>query len=81
MNPTDFNYQEGIDTYPGKFCPGGSCIVDPFGQYVAGPVWDHEEVLYANLDLDAVPKSRMDYDPTGHYSRPDVFELIVHDGK
>lgn len=79
MYPTDFNYQSDVDNYPGKFCPGGSCIVDPFGQYVVGPVWAKEDILYADLDLDAVPLSRMDFDPTGHYARNDVFELIVHD--
>lgn len=81
MYPNDFNYQHDLESYPGKFCPGGSCIVDPFGQYVAGPAWDKEEILYADLNLDAVPLSRMDFDPTGHYSRPDVLELVIHDNK
>ncbi|MDU2065632.1 MAG: carbon-nitrogen hydrolase family protein [Sporomusaceae bacterium] len=79
MYPTDFNYQHELENYPGNFCPGGSCIVDPFGKYVVAPVWDREEILYADLNLDLVPLSRMDFDPTGHYSRPDVLELIIHE--
>jgi nitrilase len=33
----------------------------------------------ADLDLDMIVKSRLDFDPVGHYSRPDVFELIIHE--
>ncbi len=81
MYPAGFHYRHELDGYPGKFCPGGSCVVDPFGKYVAGPVWDKEEILYAELNLNAVPMSRMDFDPTGHYARPDVLELVIHDGQ
>jgi nitrilase len=79
MYPTGFNYQQELDRCPENMCPGGSCIVDPFGKYVAGPVWDKEETLYATLDLDLVPLSRLDFDPTGHYSRPDVFRFSVRE--
>lgn len=79
MYPKGFNYQEELDDCPDNMSPGGSCIVDPFGKYVAGPVWDKEEILYADLDLDQVILSRMDFDPTGHYSRPDVFQLFVNE--
>lgn len=79
MYPEGFNYQDELKDCPDNMCPGGSCIVDPFGKYVAGPIWDREEILYANLDLDKVILSRMDFDPTGHYSRPDVFQLIVNE--
>lgn len=81
MYPAGFHYEHELDSYPGKFCPGGSCIVDPFGKYVAGPVWDKEEIMYAELDLAAVPLSRLDFDPTGHYARPDVLELVIHEKK
>jgi len=79
MYPQNFNYQDELDKCPENMCPGGSCIVDPFGKYVAGPIWEKEEILFAELDLDLVPLSRMDFDPTGHYARPDIFELIVHE--
>lgn len=79
MYPNLFHYQDELDKLPEDLCPGGSCIVDPFGKYVAGPVWNKEEILYAELDMGKVPLSRMDFDPTGHYARPDVLELIIHE--
>ena len=56
---------------------GGSCIIDPLGKVLAGPVFDEETIIYADLDLAEVPRSRLDFDAVGHYSRPDVFKLIV----
>ena len=79
MYPNIFNYQSELDSMPEELCPGGSCIVDPFGKYVAGPVWNREEILYADLDMGNIVLSRMDFDPAGHYARPDILELIVHD--
>ena len=55
----------------------GSCIVDPRGHYVVEPVWDREAILTADLDMSLVPASRMEFDPCGHYARPDVLELTV----
>lgn len=78
MYPNIFNYQEELDAAPDNMCPGGSCIIDPFGNYLAGPLWDKEGILYADLDMGKVPLSRMDFDPIGHYARPDVFELKVN---
>ncbi|ERT57995.1 carbon-nitrogen hydrolase family protein [Megasphaera vaginalis (ex Srinivasan et al. 2021)] len=60
-------------------CRGGSCIIDPYGHYVTEPVWDREAIIYADLDFDKVPMSRMEFDGSGHYSRPDILELIVHE--
>ncbi|WP_206951705.1 nitrilase-related carbon-nitrogen hydrolase [Trinickia acidisoli] len=56
---------------------GGSVIVDPLGQVLAGPVYDREAVLTADIDLDDIVRGRFDLDATGHYARPDVFELRV----
>ena len=58
---------------------GGSCIIAPLGQVLAGPVFDEEAVLTAELDLDDIPRGRMDFDATGHYARPDVFSLTVNE--
>lgn len=58
---------------------GGSCIVDPFGEIVAGPAIDGEALLVADLDRDAIPRARFDFDPVGHYARPDVFTLHVNE--
>lgn len=60
-------------------CRGGSCIVDPYGHYVVQPVWDAEDILYADLDMQRVPASRMELDVCGHYARPDVLHLTVQD--
>ena len=46
-------------------CRGGSCIVDPYGHYVVQPVWDSEDILYADLDMQCVPASRMEPDGAG----------------
>ncbi|MEO9871935.1 carbon-nitrogen hydrolase family protein [Ekhidna sp.] len=54
---------------------GGSVIVDPFGNTVEGPLWDKSGILHAELDMNLVIKSKLDFDVTGHYARPDVFEL------
>ncbi len=79
MNPSDLNYYSELNDQPEIMCPGGSCIVNPFGEYVAGPVWNKEELLHAELNLDQVVLSRLDFDPCGHYSRPDVFQLKIHE--
>ena len=54
---------------------GGSAIVAPDGTYLAGPLWDEEAVLYADLDPEQLYAARQRFDPAGHYHRPDVFEL------
>ncbi len=56
---------------------GGSAIVDPEGRLLAGPVWEQEVILYADVDLARVTRARWELDVAGHYSRPDVFELTV----
>ena len=60
---------------------GGSAILAPEWDpaYLAGPVYEKEETLLADIDLGAVRRYRLLMDPAGHYNRPDVFELIVHD--
>lgn len=56
---------------------GGSVIVSPLGEVLAGPLRDGEGILTAELDLDDLTRARFDFDPTGHYARPDVFTLHV----
>lgn len=77
MYPEGFHYRSELEKEPEEMCPGGSCIIDPYGKYAAGPVWNKEEILFADLDMDQVVLSRMDFDPVGHYARPDVFELKI----
>jgi nitrilase len=56
---------------------GGSAIVGPDGNYLAGPLWDEEGILYAELDPATLYAERQRFDPAGHYHRPDVFSFEV----
>ncbi len=58
---------------------GGSCIVDPFGKFLAGPNFEDEAILVCELDRGLLPKAKFDFDAVGHYSRPDIFSLMVDD--
>jgi nitrilase len=72
--PDDFPLRrllEGIDVI-GR---GGSAILGPDGAYLAGPLWDEEGVLYAELDPARLDEERQRFDPVGHYHRPDVLGL------
>lgn len=57
---------------------GGSCIVSPMGEVLAGPIYSKEETIYAELDLTDIQRSKFDFDVVGHYSRPDIFNLSVN---
>jgi nitrilase len=56
---------------------GGSAILGPDGGYLAGPLWDEEGILYAELDPERLAEERQRFDPVGHYHRPDVLRLDV----
>ena len=77
--PADLHCPEEIARLPELVCRGGSCVVDPYGHYETQPVWDKEAIIYADLDMQKVPASRMEFDTCGHYARPDVLELRVHE--
>lgn len=62
---------------PEEPCPGGSAIVSPLGEYLAGPLVGAEGVLYADLDSAAILEARFDFDVVGHYARNDVFHFAV----
>jgi nitrilase len=71
-------YREEIGEDPTSFLMrGGSAIVAPDGAVLAGPVFDEEAILYAEIDLAEIARGHLDMDAVGHYSRPDVFELRV----
>jgi nitrilase len=57
---------------------GGSCIIGPLGQILAGPNLEGPCILTADLDLDEIPRSKYDLDVVGHYARPDIFRLYVN---
>lgn len=56
---------------------GGSAILGPDGSYLAGPLYDEEGILYAELDPELLLQSRQRFDAAGHYHRPDVLTLTV----
>jgi nitrilase len=58
---------------------GGSCIVGPLGKVLAGPNFDGECILTAEIDLGDVVRGKYDFDVVGHYARPDVFRLYVNE--
>lgn len=58
---------------------GGSAIVSPLGKVIAGPYFGSETILTATLDLGEIGRGKFDFDVVGHYSRPDVFQLIVNE--
>jgi nitrilase len=58
---------------------GGSCVIGPLGQLLAGPVYGEECVLVADLDRADLARAKFDFDVVGHYARPDVFRLTVNE--
>ncbi len=77
--PKDLKTAKDIEALPDMVCRGGSCIIDPFGHYVTEPLWDEEGIIYAELDMSLPTSCKMEHDAVGHYARPDVLELIVHE--
>lgn len=55
--------------------PGNSCIIDPKGRIIAGPLEAEEGILYAEIDLNVITEAKRMFDVVGHYSRPDVFNF------
>lgn len=79
MYPKDLACYDELKDSPDIMSRGGSAIIDPNGNYLAGPLFNSAGILYADLDLSQIAKSRFDFDVVGHYSRPDVFQLIVNE--
>jgi nitrilase len=83
MRKTDFppdtpHLETILQECPDTLANGGSCIVGPDGEWVVEPVIDKEELIVATLDYASVLKERQNFDPVGHYSRPDVTQLTVN---
>ncbi|MEU7157167.1 nitrilase-related carbon-nitrogen hydrolase [Streptomyces chrestomyceticus] len=74
--PADVHPVQGDEPDTVLIC-GGSVIISPLGEVLAGPLRDKEGILTAELDLAELARARFDLDVTGHYARPDVFALHV----
>ncbi len=78
MYPTDLPGVEELASQPEIMCRGGSAIISPLGEVLAGPLYDQEGTLYADLDLAELVRARFDFDVVGHYARPEVLQLVVN---
>jgi len=76
--PDDYDAIQGDDP-KAVISGGGSCIVSPLGQFLAGPDFSGETILTAELDMDEIARGKYDFDVTGHYARPDIFKLLVNE--
>ena len=62
---------------PEVICRRGGANVSPFGKIVAGPLYDQNGILYADLDMAEVTRGKFDFDVVGHYLHPDIFQLKI----
>lgn len=76
--PADFHPVQG-EKPETVLIRGGSCIVSPLGQILAGPVFGKEAILTAELDKAEIIRGKYDMDVVGHYARPDIFQLSVNE--
>jgi nitrilase len=75
--PDDFPLASELEG-AGLLGRGGSAVLAPDGSYLAGPLYDEEGILYAELDPARVLEERQRFDPVGHYHRPDVLGLTLN---
>ncbi len=77
MYPSDLEGIEDLAGQPEILCRGGSAIISPLGEVIAGPLYDEEGILTAELDPSEITRGKLDFDVVGHYARPDVFKLTI----
>jgi nitrilase len=82
MRPADipdrYAFKSGVSvSASGWINPGDSVIVDPDGKVVAGPLHEEQGILVAEVDPQRITGPRWQLDVAGHYSRPDILELVV----
>ena len=73
MYPEDIASRPEFVDLPHEMSRGGSCIVDPLGEFLV------EQILYEDINLDRIAEAKFDFDVVGHYARPDVFQLVVNE--
>jgi nitrilase len=75
--PDDYPAIQGQDPQT-VMCRGGSCIIDPLGKILGGPLFDGPGIIHAELELNEIARGKFDFDVVGHYARPDIFRLTVN---
>ena len=78
MLPADFELAKEIEGYPEVLSTGGSAIIGPDAKYLAGPVYDEETILYADIDLERIIEEKQALDVVGHYSRSEFLKLQIN---
>lgn len=83
MRKTDFpedtpHYDKITENAPELLADGGSCISGPDGQWILPPVCGEEGLFVKDIDINRVYEERQNFDPSGHYSRPDVIQINVN---
>ena len=77
--PADTPHRSIITTSSSEvFANGGSCVAGPDGSWIVEPVVDEERLILATIDHQRVREERQNFDPAGHYARPDVLQLTVN---
>lgn len=71
-------YQNLVLNEEENLCEGGSIIVSPLGKIIAGPLFGASGNLIADLELDEIQESKLDFDVNGHYARNDIFQLAIN---
>jgi len=77
MYPEDLKTINDTIELPDVLSRGGSVIVSPMGEVLAGPLYGEEGIIYADLDMSLPEKGRFDFDVVGHYALPNIFKLLV----
>ena len=83
MRKTDFpldtpHLEDILAGCPDMLANGGSCIAGPDGEWIIEPMVDEEKLVWATLDHQKVRQERQNFDPAGHYARPDVTQLTLN---
>jgi nitrilase len=70
-------YQALVENEKEEICRGGSIIVGPQGEIIAGPLFDQAGMLVEELDLEKLIANKLDFDGIGHYARKDIFQVEI----
>jgi len=79
--PAELEWGDNVPTEDGDFIlNGGSAVIGPDGQYVAGPAFGSEVIILARINLERIREESLTLDVTGHFNRPDLFDFRVNGG-